>query len=131
MHPPDDVIVIIFLAHSRKVRGKISAYRLVAHAYDGAVDRMAAQTAKRLKQFFAMTGVALRLRGRLDIERRLPEERGDGLDFVIVEPEGRHLGSGAKCLRVRKPYGYPLFAQLRTDFFQIGTDFLLVLHPLF
>src|ERR1043166_2074420 len=47
---------------------------------------------------------------------------------VCETPEGRHLSSRSKCLRVFQPNWNPLFAQFQADVLQVRSNLLLILH---
>ena len=56
-------------------------------------------------------------------ERGLPDERSDGLDFIGLQAELRHLGGGPPLMRVLQPVGNPLFVDLHAHFFEVRADF--------
>ncbi len=58
----------------------------------------------------------------------LPDERRDGLDLVIVQAEGGHLGAFAPVVRILQPDRNPLLVQLHAHFFQAGPDLLDFAH---
>ena len=54
----------------------------------------------------------------------LPDERGDGLHFVRLQAELRHLGRRTELVGVLQPVRNPFLVDLHADFFQVRTDFL-------
>src|SRR5262249_24675006 len=126
--PPYDVIEVVLLANPRQVRGKVTSNRAAAHSNRRAFDRVTAKTAKRFEQVTPVRRIALRLLRRLDVQRGLPNERRDGLDFVIGQTERRHLRSRPERLRVRKPDRQPFLAEFGLDLFQVWPNLLDILH---
>src|SRR5438067_1863306 len=85
---------------------------------------MAGHTATRLEGLFTFDGIALGLRWQIAGYARLPDERGDGLDVVLVQPEGGHFGAGPPFVRVLQPRRDPLFVHLHADFLEARSDLL-------
>ena len=73
INPAHDVIVVIFFANLRQVRGERAAQLGVSFA-----DRVTRQTTARFEEVLAVRLVALGLRGDLTVETVLPEISGDG-----------------------------------------------------
>ena len=77
------------------------------------------------KQLLAVGRVAGRLLRKCGAgEAGLPDEGGDGLDFVLLQAELRHLGGRAEGVRIRQPVRNPFLAQLHADFFEVRTNLL-------
>src|SRR2546425_9673784 len=107
---------------------------------------MAAEASARLKQLFAVSGIAALLFGKLSIEAVLPEVGRDRLYLLLSvgithvraaivrsvgkTPEGWHLGARTKTLRISQPNRNPLLAQLQAHIFQVRPNLLLVLHQI-
>ena len=85
---------------------------------------MAGHAAPGFKQLLAPGSVSARLAGQPRLDGVLPEEGGDGLDFVVLQAEARHLGGGPPGVRVLEPDGNPPGLQLYANFFEVGADFL-------
>src|SRR5580704_4088341 len=85
---------------------------------------MARKATALFEEFPAMRGIARRLmiewRAR---ESGLPNESGERLNFVLREPELRHLGARTKFGGVANPVRNPFLAQLLTGFLQVRANF--------
>ena len=57
-------------------------------------------------------------------QARLPDEGRDGLHFVRLQAELRHLGGGTEFVRMLQPVRNPFLVDLHPDFFQVRADFL-------
>ena len=79
VHPAHKILVLVFLADAGKVRGKFRADRVRSFAH-----RVAPQAPARLEKLLAVSGIARRLGGQgWPRERRLPDERRNGLGFIL------------------------------------------------
>ena len=79
VHPAHKILVLVFLADAGKVRGKFRADRVRSFAH-----RVAPEAPARLEKLLAVSGIARRLGGQgWPSERRLPDERGNGLGFIL------------------------------------------------
>src|SRR5258706_6426851 len=127
--PTHDVIIIVLLADLGQVRGKRATHLGVLFT-----DRVTGETATRLKQSLAVILVSLLLRGNFAIETVLPKVRRYGFQvlrslFAVFSetPEGGHLRTRTKSLRVLQPNRNPFLAQLEAHVLEIRTNFFLVL----
>src|SRR5271156_4094515 len=117
--PADQVIVIFFFADAAEVRGERAADGTRAFS-----DSVTGEAAAFIEQVLAVRGISWRLFfERWAGKRILPDEGGDGLDFVLRHAELRHFCSGTKFGGVADPVGDPLFAQFLARFFQVRADF--------
>src|SRR5687767_8382955 len=106
---------------------------------------MTTKTAASLKKLLALCRIAAGLCWGLAVEALLPEVCRYGLDLILritvrlyavpilasaKTPEGGHLGSGTKCLRILQPNWKPFLSQLEPNVFQIRPNLLLVLHQI-
>src|SRR5258705_7805489 len=105
---------------------------------------MTAETTASFKQIFSVRDISTLLLGEFAFETVLPEVRSNRLDLLLAilvahrrhaivnrlgeTPEGRHLGTRTKTLRIREPYRHPFLAKLQTNILEIRSDLLLVLH---
>src|SRR5579884_1359099 len=84
---------------------------------------MASHTAARLKQLLTAPRISGGLVLQFAFYARLPDESSYGLDFIRLEPEGRHLGGGTEVMRVFYPYRQPFLAgQLDAQFLPARPD---------
>jgi len=124
VHPADEVIVIFFFADAAEVRGEC--------ATDGActfADSVTGETAALVEQVLAVCGISWRLFfERWTGERILPDECGDGLDFVLRHTELRHFCSRAELGRVADPVRDPFLTEFLARFFQVRPDLLYFLQ---
>src|SRR5205807_2314801 len=119
VNPAHQVIVIVLLAHAAEVGGERAAFLLTAFT-----DRVTGHAAARLEGLFALLGVARRIYGQLAGDGGLPDERGDGLNLILVQAEGRHLGTGPPVVRILDPDREPLLVELHAHFLEAGADLL-------
>ena len=118
--PADEIIVIFFFADAAQVCGERAADGVGAFA-----DGVAGEAAALVEQFLAVGCIS----GGLFFERWtrkriLPDEGGDGLDFVLRHAELRHFRGGAKFGGVADPVRDPFLVKFLARFFQVRADFL-------
>ena len=90
--------------------------------------RMAGHAAARFEGFLALFRIARRLMRQIARHAGLPDERGDGLDFAVVQAESGHLGAGTPHVRILEPDRQPLLVHLHAHFFEAGPDLLDLAH---
>ena len=90
---------------------------------------MAGQAAARFDELLAVLGIAGRLLRQLGAgQTGLPDEGGDGLNFIGLQAELRHLGGRAPLVGVPQPIRNPFLLDLEADFLEVWAnllDFLL------
>ncbi len=124
--PADQIIVIFFFADAAEVRCERTADGVRAFA-----DSVAGEAAAFIEQVLAVCGIS----GRLFFERGtgeriLPDECGDGLDFVLRHAELRHFCGRAEFGGVADPVRNPFLAQFLARFFQVRSHLFYFLQQI-
>ncbi len=113
MYPANQIIVIVLFPDAAEIGGESAAEHVGSFA-----NRVACQAAARLQQLFAVRRVACGLLRELRAgDPGLPDERGDGLHFVGLQSELRHLGRWPELVRMLQPVRDPFLVNLHPHFF--------------
>src|SRR5258705_12613660 len=90
-----------------------------------------------------MSRIATLLFRKFVVETVLPQISSDGLYLLFAilvshlvliclgePPEGRHLSTWSKCLRILQPNRNPFLAKFHANIFQVRSNLLLILHQI-